>query len=384
MKNLSRVLALFLVVLMLAGIACVGASALIVGDTFSVKLTAEQTHIKMMGKTQLKVTITVPQDSEATEDDFTVKYNVSNPKIASVNESGMLTGKLAGEAIVTVTVTDKEENSVSDSISVFVTAVNNPIYSLLSDRAILGYRYNYDGDYFYTDNDNCWQSRFGFLNAFDIVCPYILIEYDYIRMHFNYGGKAWMIQLWKGQYGMVFYGSEIGVYYRDEEIGPDEEITAFTHYKCATEKENRLNMSMTLYWDELNNGNYVHQFTRPYDSYWWCTGFLPGHLWQTEPSDELRMESYIDFPDEGMARVFGDQLTTCGFAEQESAEDMPLDAFHVNGNRVTLRWQNISEAESTVIVKASIAALFATGSLATILGFLLFSGVAALFFIIVL
>lgn len=196
-----------------------------------------------------------------------------------------------------------------------------------------------------------------------------------------------MIQLWKGQYGMAFYGSEIGVYYRDTEIGPDEEISAFTHYQCATEQENRLNMSMSLYWDELNNGNYVHQFTRPYDSYWWCTGFLPGHLWQTEPSDELRMESYIDFPSEEMARVFSDQLLVCGFSEVGNGDELPLDAFSVNGNRVTLRWQNISEAESTVVVKASLAALFATGSFATILlviGFMFLSGFAVLLFIIIL
>lgn len=170
-KNVSRLLSLALICIMLGSICCVGASSLLVGDVFSVKVTAGEPRIHVLGTTQMTATITVPEGSEATDEDFTVVWSVDASRIASIDEKGVLKGISAGEVKVTATVTDKEENTVSDTASVYVVAGSNPAYDLLSDHTILGYKYSYDGDYFYTNNDNCWQSKYGFLNAFDIVCP---------------------------------------------------------------------------------------------------------------------------------------------------------------------------------------------------------------------
>ncbi len=386
-KTASRITSVLLVALLLFAVAAVGVSAVVVGDSFKVEITADNVRTNVNGQIPLKAVITVPADSEATDEDFTVSWSSNHTPVATVNENGVVTGVDTGEAVITATVTDKDGNTASDDITVFIQRKGNPALNLLQKRQILGYRYNYDGDYFYTDDNKCWQSNYGFLNAFDIVCPYILLEYDYVRMHFNYGGKSWMIQLWKGQYGMVFYGSEIGVYYRDKQIEDNEDITAWTHYKCATPMQYRPNMEMTLYWDEKGDGNYQYQFTRPWDKYWWCTGFKPGHLRQTEPAAELRMVSTIELPDEGMADIFGNQLEKCGFTRAADKNSLELDSFAQNGKTIDFIWQNISEAESSTVVKATAASLFASGSFALIflvIGFMLMSGLAGFLFLILI
>lgn len=388
-RTLTRILAAVMVMLTVLTVSLVGVSAVITGDEFAVNIKGETNRVNVKGTIPLTAEIIVPADSEATDADFTVAWSVDKPHLAEINDSGVFTAIDSGEVTVTATVTDKEGTSVSDDYTVFVTRAKNPALNLLSKRQVLGYRYNYDGDYFYTDNDKCWQRRFGFLNAFDLVCPYILLEYDYIRMHFNYGGKAWMIQLWKGQYGMVFFGSEIGVYYKNEELPADFKITPWTHYKCAVEPENRLGMEMSLYWDKNRDGNYIHQFTRPYDDYWWCTGFEPGHLWETEPASELRMVSTIDLKDPGMADVFTKQLEICGFkrSEAESRDTLENDAFRQDGTKVDLVWQDISEAESSTVVKATFGTLVATGSISMIflvLGFMFLSMLSTVLFIFII
>lgn len=387
MKNkLNTLVSLLFVFTLLFSFFAVGASALLeTGDGFSVSVSGDKNKITVRSSVQLTATITVPADSTDSEEDFTVVWSTASPEFATVDSNGLVTGVAIGKAKITATVTDKSGVTVSGSCDVFVIRSTGFPFSLFEKQAILGYRYSYEDDYFYTDNDNCWQSNFGFINAFDLVCPYILIEYDYIRMHFNYGGKAWMIQLWKGQYGMVFYGSEIGVYCKDGEIPEGEPITAFTHYNCAT--NDKLGMEMALYWDEKNDGNYVYQLSRPYDEYWWCTGFKSGHLWQSEPADELRMVSSITLKDEAMADIFANQLELCGFKRGEAGQELELDSFVQDGDRVSLVWQNISEAESTVVVKATLGALFATGSMGLIflvLAFIFLSFISAIFFIFIL
>ncbi len=81
-----------------------------------------------------------------------------------------------------------------------------------------------------------------------------------------------MIQLWKGQYGWVFVGAEIGVYTTDQFKTAQIDEAAINHYNCA-DKSDWLNMSMDIYWDSNKNGNYERIFSRPYTKYWWCTGF---------------------------------------------------------------------------------------------------------------
>lgn len=101
---------------------------------------------------------------------------------------------------------------------------------------------------------------------------------DQVRIRFTYDHKDWMIQFWKGQYGWLLVGAEIGVYTAPEGTYKNE-TGAVNHYNCA-DKEDWLKMQLDCYFSgtKENKGKYVKIFTRPYDDYWWATGFVKASL----------------------------------------------------------------------------------------------------------
>lgn len=312
------------------------------------------------------------------QDSYPVLWETDNAKIATVNQNGVVKGVSVGRAVIKATLVGTD---VSTTFPIFVVRTSNFIHDFFEKEAVLSYKYSYTDDYYYTDDKDCWQAAFGYMNIFDIVAPYVEIEIDYVRVYFNYEDLDWMIQLWKGQYGYLFFGSEMGVYTREPLNGKD--IGIFTKFNQPAE-ENRLNMEMVLYWDEDANGKYVYQFTRPYDKYWWCTAFKAGNLRQSEPADELRMTGLIELKSEEMANIFAEKLVVCGFTESPTAENMPLDSYYKDGKNVSIVWQNISEAESTVIVK-SVFWTFVIGNILAIMlviGFLMSMGLFGLIFLI--
>jgi hypothetical protein len=256
---------------------------------------------------------------------------------------------------------------------------------LLEKRQLLSYQYSYVDDFYYTNDKDAWQYNFGFGKIYDIASPYLLLEYDYIRVFFTYGGKDWMLQMWKGQYGLLFYGGEIGIYNRPHS---EEGMNEWTFFNCPAE-EDWLMMEMTLYHQNIQ-GEYVREFTREYDKYWWCTGFKNGHLRVQEPADELRLEGRITFKDEEMTQIVVDGLKECGFGQSESKDELGLDELYVEGTDVYFRWQNINEAESTMAIKViggSLTALMLLPYFPLIAPFLLpflnfFLGAVALIYII--
>ncbi len=272
----------------------------------------------------------------------------SDTTVATVNANGTVKGIKPGKAQISATVYI-EGKPVTGYFVVNVTTSSHAIKDYLENQQVLGYQYSYIDDYYYTNDKDCWQDDFGFGQIYDIAAPYVLLEYDYVRVFFTYDNKDWMVQLWKGQYGLLFYGSEIGIYNRPH-TGEEYDLTTF--YNCPGE-EDWLNMEMTLYHDD-GRGNYVREFTREYDKYWWCTGFKGGHLRDEEPADELRMTGTITFKDEEMTRLFVEGLMECKFAQAANKDNLALDSFAVDGNNVYLKWQNISDAENTMPIKVGV------------------------------
>ncbi len=187
------------------------------------------------------------------------------------------------------------------------TQNSNDTISDLEKSGILGYLYDPVNKCFYTASDP-WQRNFGFTPIYDACAPFTIMFYNTKRIKFYYDGLDWMIQIWKGQYGWVFIGAEIGVYTKD----PDFNVADF--YACASD-DNLLNMSMVIY----HKDNVI--INRPYGAYWWCTGFVPGVL----PSaivgaasgnintDSLTMIGRITLKNETMAVAFVKALEENGF-----------------------------------------------------------------------
>jgi hypothetical protein len=117
---------------------------------------------------------------------------------------------------------------------------------------------------------------------------------------FEYGGKKWMIEIWKGQYDFTT-GCEIGVY----TSGRDVKIPGFsgTFYDCAAD-EDMLNMAFSL----RKNGELL--FER-HGHHWWLTGFLLGVFSQPW---ELEMTAVVTLKDRRMADAFSGGLNRIGYS----------------------------------------------------------------------
>ena len=117
-----------------------------------------------------------------------------------------------------------------------------------------------------------------------------MIDFETHRLRFEYGDKDWMIQLWKGQYGMMFYGTEIGVYTK-----PKDRI--LMHYDAASDDEM---LKMSLDFNVKYGDKWIKRFSRPYDKYWWCTGFLAGN--KLDKFDEIKVDARITAKDKTMLK----------------------------------------------------------------------------------
>lgn len=169
---------------------------------------------------------------------------------------------------------------------------NNNDEKGLSKSGIAGYLYDAKEKCFYTASDP-WQRIVGYNELFDIFSEIAFIDFDTIRFKFDYKKENWMIQVWKGQYGLLFYGAEIGVYKKPAN-------RKFAHYDAVGDDE-RLKMSMDFYEYEkklFTKAEWNKKFSRPYGYYWWCTGFIPGN--RNNEFDKLRVDARITAKDYDM------------------------------------------------------------------------------------
>ncbi len=293
-----------------------------------------------------------------------ITWTSLNEKVATVDRNGLVRGVGEGKAVI-IASAEVDGETLTGEFSINVVTGGNLFKDLLVKQQILSYQYSYHDDYYYTNDKDAWQYNFGFGKIYDLAAPYILLEYDYIRVFFTYEDKDWMLQMWKGQYGMIFYGGEIGIYNRPHS---EKGVNDWTMYNCPAE-EDWLDMEMTLYHCE-KNGTWKREFTREYGKYWWCTGFKNGHLRKEEPANELRMVGRITFKDEEMQKIVSDGFKECGLKEVESKDSIGLDQYYAEGKDVYFTWQNISEAESTMAIKVSVGIISSLVSLPFIWPFL--------------
>lgn len=244
------------------------------------------------------------------------------------------------------TTTTKKNNKVTTTNKQTSSGIN--IQKLLAEKQALGFRYmpgtQPTGDFYYTDDKDCWQVNCGYNEVYDHFAPVTAMFIDQVRIRFDYAGKEWMIQLWKGNYGWFFVGAEIGVY--TAPIGTYKEGAGnINHYNCA-DKSDWLNMQLDCYWAKNNNGHYKKAFTREYGKYWWATGFVKGQLTKYDaPRTELKMRGRITFKSEMMANLFVQGLREGGFrvASGYAGNQLGDDCFYQNGADVWFLWSTINE-----------------------------------------
>src|SRR6516164_9290798 len=161
------------------------------------------------------------------------------------------------------------------------------------------------------------QRNFGYAYGYDAAALLMSAVIDCEPIFFDYAGKTWMIELWKGQYGLET-GCEIGVYTRpigstgpfyfvlDHTVGvrPYDPTPEHNQYfDCAADSD-ILVMSSTLY----RNGQKL--FSRGPEPHWWLTGFRWGVF--SNPED-LTMDVSITCKDSVMATAFVTSLRRLGY-----------------------------------------------------------------------
>lgn len=83
-----------------------------------------------------------------------------------------------------------------------------------------GYTYIPCQDIFSTTID-APQRAFGYTALYDYYAPRFGMVFDCLPIYFDYGGRTWLIELWKGQYG-INLGCEVGIYKADSLVAQSQ------------------------------------------------------------------------------------------------------------------------------------------------------------------
>lgn len=157
-----------------------------------------------------------------------------------------------------------------------------------------GYCYEPSQDIFST-TVHAPQRRFGYTALYDRYAPRFGMVYDCMPVYFDYGGRTWLIQLWKGQYG-INLGCEAGIYQADSLVaGLQRKTTLFQ----SVEDEELMRISLCLFYRG-------EALSRICGRHWWQTIF---HMGMCAEPRELSVRAAFTFPNEEMLRAFADALS---------------------------------------------------------------------------
>ena len=274
-------------------------------------------------------------------------------------------------------------NSFADLFEAFLAPIRSLFYNptqgslnpdgtprqptLSENLSLLSYRQDSNG-VFYVEHTP-WQKQFGFNQLYDITSPFLQLVYGTIRIKFQYDyvykldargqpvydaktnklvydldkngkkiPKDWLIQMWKGRYGLVMIGAEIGVYTKPS-------TQKANHYYTAIPEE-ELIFAMDVYQHNFRTDRTVYLFTRGPETHWWLTGFVPGNYNDNRNNnrgkDEIIMVTNIQFPNKDMLGLFVGEMEKAGF-KKGSPNVRNVETYTTSGNSIKYSWQFIDE-----------------------------------------
>lgn len=165
-----------------------------------------------------------------------------------------------------------------------------------------GYSYLPSQDVF-TSRIDAWQRSFGYCTLYDKAAYRFGMVFDCIPVYFDYNGRTWLIEFWKGQYG-INTGAEIGIYYADEILNKADYNN--TLFKCVENFEMPV-FSFKLYKNDtlLSSVSARH---------WWLTSFTLGLFSKPEA---LCMRIGVTFNNKNMCPAFVQGLLDAGYDKSE-------------------------------------------------------------------
>lgn len=169
---------------------------------------------------------------------------------------------------------------------------------------------------------DAWQREFGYCALYDHTASLFNMVFDCEPVYFDYDGRTWLIELWKGQYG-INTGGEIGIYRADRLVPPRE--TEQAHFESVPDSQMLPLTIELLRRIDAPGGTACEPASRfskraccrelaPVFSvdflHWWLAGFRMGEF--SRPRD-LVMRASITFPDECMLSAFTNALLVLGY-----------------------------------------------------------------------
>ncbi len=137
------------------------------------------------------------------------------------------------------------------------------------------------------------QRQTGYTWTYDVASAHLLMIIDCEPFYFNCHGRNWLVELWKGQYG-IETGAEVGVY----NVVGSHNANVDPHglfYNCTVNSE-LPTIAFTLYKDG------AALIRRPAQPHWWLTGFKWGVF--TSHTSQLSLDVEIVFRTAEMCQVF--------------------------------------------------------------------------------
>ncbi len=150
-----------------------------------------------------------------------------------------------------------------------------------------------------------WQRNMGYCRLYDELAPSLNMIIDSEPIYFDYDGRRWLIEFWKGQYGMTT-GGEIGIYVTDREDVNIPGVFLGPFFESVTDKE-RLSMRFNL----KKEGKSLFKRKK---YHWWLTGFDVGVF--SKPRN-LSMDIRLIFNDYRMKEAFLIGLMKAGYRQED-------------------------------------------------------------------
>lgn len=165
-----------------------------------------------------------------------------------------------------------------------------------------GFLYDPVRDIFVSKRD-AWQRQEGYEELFDRLAVNFNMVLDAFPVYFDYRDKTWLIEFWKGQYG-INTGAEAGIYHAGRLV-PKERRRKIRYHAVSDEEMPLIGVCLE------KNGQML--FCNK-ERHWWLASFRTGLF--SEPS-ELSMQASVTFHDAEAAQAFAQGLKEAGLAESK-------------------------------------------------------------------
>lgn len=148
----------------------------------------------------------------------------------------------------------------------------------------------------FSSRRDAWQREMGYQELFDRAAVLTGMVIDAQPVYFDYAGRTWLVEFWKGQYG-INAGGEVGIYCAESIVPPQE--YARTHFAAVQDCEMPIVRSRLFCF--CGNSGKVKVLYDQQARHWWLTGFVLGKY--VTPK-RLVLQSMLEFQNVDMAEAF--------------------------------------------------------------------------------